>query len=169
MAVQEAPPNVKPEEQWPAVALAYDLGVKSSYEVMLKRFEIVEGRIRALVTMTASLTIGAPVFISTMRNGASYTSWLLCGALIVALAILAAGAASWTTGSLRLMDPALLASDDAARLSVFDFQRAALKNAADAFAVNARRLERKIRFADGITYALMAEIVLMVGWALTGL
>jgi hypothetical protein len=67
------------------------------------------------------------------------------------------------------MHPGMLASDDALRLSAFQYRQVALKEAAHAFDINEGRLKRKIRFADGITYVLLAEIVLMVGWALTGL
>lgn len=165
MAVdQAAGSEVKPEEQWPAVALAYEF-VRPSYDIMLKRFEIVEGRIRALLTLTASLTFGAPVFATAALGTMPFTSLSLQLALTCAAYVLVAGCLASVGRRVDVPNPGLL-HDAAMRVPVWDFQRVALQAASDAWQGNRRRLEWKAILGDTMAVALLLELGLMVLWVL---
>lgn len=165
MAVEAAPTDVKPEEQWPAVALAYEF-VRPSYDLMLRRFDVVEGRLRALLTLMATLTLGTPLFVRTVNAGASYASPFFIAAISAAAFILLLGAFASTFGWLGMPDPGKL-HDSALQLSSFDFQRVVLRNASLDFDKNRARLERKARAADWMAGALIVEIALMTSWAIS--
>jgi hypothetical protein len=161
---------VPDEEKWPSVALAYDLGVKPSYELMMKRHEIMEGRIRALVTLAASVTFAVPVFATAARGVGtmSYTSPWLCAALSCAAFVVIAGTTVFWGSSITVTAPDLwLEAATKTQISVWEFQRAALKQAGKAFEKNNQRLNLKAWAANVIAAALLGELICMAGWIIT--
>jgi hypothetical protein len=56
--MSEIAPNV--EGPWPSVETAYHF-VLPSYQMMVSRFDAADTRLTALLTMTSSLTLGAPI------------------------------------------------------------------------------------------------------------
>lgn len=155
-----------PEEQWPAVPLAYDLAVKTSYEIMLKRFEIHENRMRGLITLTASLTFGAPIFAKAARGDMPYDSPWLLAALGCAVFVLLLGTAAFIGRRVDVIDPSLVhetALDRECRRP-WDFQHWALTRAGEAFHANNRKLEWKGRASDAAGVVLLLELILMGAW-----
>lgn len=162
------PAEMQPEAQWPAVALAYEF-VRPSYDIMLKRFEIVEGRVRALITLAASLTFGAPVFVRAAGLELSYASPWLIAALSFATYILAAGALASVGRRVHVPDPTLLHEASLRHeMSAWTFQRVTLQAAGEAYRANKRGLDGKALLADTMAVALLLEVGCMVAWALLG-
>lgn len=171
MAVQAAEPKQRaPEEQWPAIPLAYDLAVKPSYEIMLKRFEIHENRVRGLITLAASLTFGAPVFAKAARGDLPYSSPWLLAALGCAAFILVLGTLAFVGRRVTTLEPSLVHEGalDAECRRPWDFEHWALARAGEAWAENRRRLEWKGRVSDSIAVILLVELACMVAWILFG-
>ena len=167
MAVEQgARPTMPPDQQWPAIPVAYEWA-RPSYEIMLKRFEIHENRVRGLITMAASLTFGAPVFAKAARGDMSYDSGWLLAALGCAVFILILGTAAFIGRRVEVADPALLhatALDDAECRRPWDFQHWMLGRAAEAFHANNRALEWKGRASDAIGVVLLLELFFMGAW-----
>jgi hypothetical protein len=161
-----APPTAEPDPlagRYPAVPLAYEF-VRRSYELMAKRFEIVEGRIRALLTLALTMTFGAPIFVNSAIGPLSFTS--LWFRLAVAAAVLSAvlGVAAHLWGSLMVFSPRLL-YDRTLHLPDWEFKRNALYRAGEAFEVNAAAVERKARIGVAMAVLLLVELLLLVAWA----
>lgn len=169
VAEQAAPPALKPEEQWPAIPLAYDLAVKSSTDVMLKRFEIHENRVRGLITLAASLTFGAPVFAKAARGDLPYNSPWLIAALSCAAFILILGILAFVGGRVAALDPSLIHDGalDARCQRPWDFQHWILARTSEAFARNNRRLELKGYASDAIGVTLLVELLCMGVWIIS--
>lgn len=171
MAVQAAPPsNRTPEEQWPAIPLAYDLAVKSTTDLMLKRFEIHENRVRSLITLTASLTFGAPVFARAARGDVlSYSSPLLFAALSCAVFILILGTLAFVGGRVAVINPKLIHAGalDPECKRPWDFQHWMLAETTEAFKRNNKRLDRKGYASDTIAVVLLLELVCMGAWIIS--
>jgi hypothetical protein len=163
---QAALSNKTPDEQWPAVALAFEF-VRPSYELSLKRFEVVEGRIRSLVTLTASLTFGAPVLLRAAWSvPPSFDSPVFVAAMACAAVILVVGTLAFAHARVTTYDPERLA-EASTRFTAFEFRRIALKLAGEANRANDRRLEWRGRAADLMAWVLLIEFALLTTWALT--
>lgn len=164
MAVdQAAPPDLKPEERWPAVDLAYEF-VRPSYEITMKRLDAIEGRIRAHLTLAASVTFAVPVLAkATDRVVRLDSPWLLT-ALATFVIVVALGVAAGSWGSIRLPDLRQL-YEKTLHLSAWEFKRRALYWAADTDEVNTRRLTWKGRIADAMALFIIIEVALLAAWA----
>ncbi len=163
----EVPPSKQPPEQtWPAVHLAYEYA-RPSYDLMLKRFEVLEGRIRSLITLAASLTFGAPVFLTAVRGAPlPYGSPWFAAAMACAAVVLVTGTLAFSHAKVRTYDLDKI-QEAGVRFSEWEFQRVILKSAADTMRINDRRLEWRGRAADLMAWALLGEFALMAIWAVT--
>lgn len=171
-----APAALPPEEQWPAVALAYEFA-RSSYEIMLKRYEMVENRIRALATLAASLTFAVPVFANAAKITLDYTSYSLVVALSFAGFILAASALASVGRYVEVPSPELayaaardlpVERDAHAGTVTWTYQCTVLQAAGEAWETNKRHLLWKARLGDAIAIALLCEAASMAIWVFVG-
>ena len=157
--------EIRAEERWPAVPLAYEF-VRPSYEIMLKRFETVEGRIRGLATLTATLTFAAPAFIKAVRPEVSLTSPWFVLAIVVALAVAAIGVVATLFWTVRLYTPRLL-YEQCLEWAEWEFQKNMLYWAGDAFEQNGKSLRRKGGLSDVMAVLFLAEVSLLIVWSLS--
>jgi hypothetical protein len=165
VAVAQPDPPVPPEEQWPSVPLAYEF-VRPSYDIMLRRFETVEGRIRALVTLTGTLTFAAPVFARSVRPDIPLASLWFILAASAAILVVGLGVVATVFWTVRLYDPCEL-YEKYLEWTAWEFQKNMLYWAGDAFKRNAASLRRKAGLADAMALFFLAEISFLVVWGLT--
>jgi hypothetical protein len=164
---QAASPPPKPEEQWTGVATAYEWA-RPWYDIMLKRFEIIEGRVRALLTLAATLTLGAPVFASAAHLAVRFDSpWVWSGLICFGI-LLVAGVAAYVRSWVTTYDPGPLRTAST-QYSAWEIQRIALKNADEAWRTNRTRLARKGGAADTMAILLIAELACLVAWIISAL
>jgi hypothetical protein len=144
--------------------LAYEF-VRPTYEALLKRLETVEGRVRAILTFSATVSFAVPTFVAaTLGIGKhEFTSPWFFLAMVVFLATGVIGLTSALSGEIRLVDPAKL-YDEWLGLSEFEFKRRAIWVAGQDVQTNARLVNRLGTTANWMAAGLLVEIVLLLAW-----
>ncbi len=151
--------------QYPGIPLAYDY-VRPSYELVARRFEAVEGRLRAVLGIAATLTLAAPVFIAAVAGHRDPLSpWFLLAAGLFIL-VLIVGGFGLRSGDLWLLNPNKL-YDQTLHLDDLTFKQHLLAWAGEDFERNVRLVRRTAWCADGVIALLLLELACLVGWAIS--
>lgn len=151
------------ESTWPSVSLAYEF-VRPSYEFMAHRLDAVEGRIRALLTLAASATFAAPVFVTSIVGKPDFRSpWLIASLVLFGLTVLL-GIAAHMAGSVRVASPRLL-YENWLHYSEWEFKKNMVYWAGVDFEANSARVNTKGWIATVIGGILLAEGVCLIVWA----
>jgi hypothetical protein len=161
---REATGSTTLEETYPAVPLAYEF-VWPSYEFAARRLESVETRIRALLTLWATVTFLAPVFIASAhgKEETSFRSVWFVLAMVVAAVALAIATHAHARGSIKLLSPALL-QEKSLHWRDWEFKRNVLYWASVAFEANVQLVDDKGRAANAASVCLLIEIALLAVW-----
>jgi hypothetical protein len=157
------PPLPEPVDAWPSTTLAYEF-VRPSYDVVLKRLETVELRIRAILTLAATLTLAAPVFIPSFAGKREPLSVWFVGALVVFAVIGWWGLGPRSRGHVKIISPRFL-YERTLHLPQRDFMSLALKTAGEDFDANMALVNHHGVLADRMGILLIGEAALLVCWA----
>jgi hypothetical protein len=158
-----APPADQPLDPWPATDPAFEF-VRPSYDLVLKRLDTVEMRIRAILTLAATLTLAAPVFIPSFAGAREPLSVWFVGALATFGLIGWCGLGPPSRGHVRIISPRYL-FERTLHLPVAEFKRLALRTAGEDFDANMALVDHHGNLADRMGALLILEAVLLVGWA----
>ena len=152
----------KPEEQWPAVSVAYDF-VIPSYNWMATRLEANVSRIQALMTFTATITLGFPVLGQAINKTIMFHSASFISAIGFFLVIMILGIVARHMGNFELVNPTKL-YNESLHLSEWEFKRDAIFHAGRSFSHNAVLSNRKARIAMIMSGCLLAEVLAFLTW-----
>ena len=150
------------ETSYPAVDAAYGF-VVPSYQMMASRLEAADNRLTALLTVAATLTLGAPVFARAVRGDIPLVSPFFIVALVLFVVIAIGGVMGRTRGSVTLPNP-MTFYRESLHESDWSFKKNAIYFAGLAFAENADTIRRKGNIAIGITIAFLLEVFSLVVW-----
>ena len=150
------------ETNYPAVDAAYGF-VIPSYQMMASRLEAVDNRLTALMTLAATLTLGAPVFARAVRADIPLLSPFFVVAVLLFLVIAISGVMGRTRGSVTLPNP-MIFYRESLHESDWSFKKNAIYFAGLAFAENADTIRIKGNIAIGITIAFLLEVFSLVVW-----
>lgn len=172
MAVQTVDvPQAKrpPEERWPGVEFAYDF-VRPSYEIMLRRAEIVENRVRGILTIGATLMFAVPVLVrssippSSAPMLSSYSWIALVAAALCLVAALWLGMKAHMGGRITVYSPKFM-YDEMLDMDEWHFKHSAVASAADAFSKHVPLVNRKAKLSEQVGLAVILEVLCLVAWA----
>jgi hypothetical protein len=165
---REQPAAVEPADEfhdpWPATDPAFEF-VRPSYDLVLKRLDTVEMRIRAILTLAATLTLAAPAFIPSFAGAREPLSVWFIGALVTFGVIGWCGLGPPSRGHVRIISPRYL-FERTLHLPVGEFKRLVLRTAGDDFDANMALIDHHGNLADRMGLLLILEAVLLVCWAL---
>jgi hypothetical protein len=151
-------------DPWPATDAAFEF-VRPSYDLVLKRLDTVEMRIRAILTLAATLTLAAPVFIPSFAGAREPLSVWFVGALVTFGLIGWCGLGPPSRGHVRIISPRYL-FERTLHLPAAEFKRLALRTAGEDFDANIALVDHHGNLADRMGALLILEAVLLTCWAL---
>ena len=149
-------------EAWPAITEAYAF-VLPSYQWLLARFEAADNRLNALLTLLATLTLGAPVFAGTVRPGISFIAPTFRTAIFLFIVASFIGVIGRVAGGLRLPDPGFFYEHDLHK-PVEEFRKDVLYFAGKHFEANREAIAAKHTCAFAMTAVMLTEIFFFVLW-----
>lgn len=162
---QQAPSDEKPiEEEYPGLPLAYD-SIYHAYEWPMRRLDAIEDRIRAILTWTATVSVGVPT-LAHATGVADWRSPLFIAAMLLFLAIGLIGLTAYWFESIQVVDPGVL-FEKWRRLPEPQFRSDLLYFAGQAFQRNRALVERNANKARLLSALFMLEALLLAFWALT--
>lgn len=159
-----------PEEQnkatYPGVELAYPLAV-SSYEVALKRFDAMDGRLQTILAFIVATSAAVPTLAAgrLAPERIHYKSWYFCGAAICFVLAVIGGALARLFGRLRVLVPRK-AFNHWLHKPDWEFKMDFINQAAHDFERNSTIIERKWRCSVAITLLFFVQTVLLAAWVL---
>jgi hypothetical protein len=151
-----------PEDQWPAVTVAYDF-VLPSYQWMTTRLEATVGRVQSLMTFAATIALGFPVLGQAINKTISYYSIPFGLAIVFFVLLMVIGIVARDLGDTMLTSPAKLYSRSL-HLSDWEFKRDAIFYAGVCFDHNAALANRKARLARCMSWLLLGETLSLLLW-----
>lgn len=154
--------DLKPIDQWPGVELAYGWA-PASYEMMFRRMETIETRIRAFLTTAATFMFAAPALLHTSYPNSTVQSSLFIGALLCFVGVAISGIVGQVGTSVTGPSPKAM-HDNMLHLGDWEFKQAAIYRAGEAFELNRRTVNRKGFAADTAGALLLAEAVFLILW-----
>lgn len=152
-------------DQFPAVDAAYAF-VLPSYQMLAMRFEAADTRLTTLLTLTVSLTLGAPVFARALRPDIVFSALPFIGALILAIIAVLIGIVSRVSGALVLPDPMVIYEKSLHR-SDHSFKLAQIYFAGENLRLNRMSVEAKGKAAFAMMLAVCLETSLLIWWLTT--
>lgn len=144
--------------EYPSVDLAYEF-VKSSYDVMISRFESANARIQSLLTWAIGITAIIPLFNKVVGETDSLKSvWfaLVLGAFV---AVVIVGIIAQRMGGVALADPKMM-YEKQLHYSHWEFKKNQIFWAGRQFHLNKTVIEKKNYYIDIMTILFGLEIVL---------
>ena len=150
---------------FPATDAAFAF-VMPSYQLLTTRFEAADTWITSLLTVTLSLTLGAPVFAKAIRPGLSLDSAPFMAAAALAVACVIAGLVGRIKGNIVLPDPMVMYERSLTR-SDQSFKLAQIYYAGENFDRNARAIAIKGNVAIAMTVAICWETLFLIVWLST--
>jgi hypothetical protein len=158
----EATNSLPDEERWPAVEAAY-LFVLPSYQFVLSRFEAADTRLMALLTLAATMTLGAPVFAKAVRPDISFASpFLWLGVALFAVGAVF-GLVGRIVGTIILPDPMVM-YEKSLRRSDHSFKMSQIFYAGENFSANVETIREKGNAATVMTITLVLEVLAFILW-----
>jgi hypothetical protein len=151
-------------DPWPATDPAFEF-VRPSYDLVLKRLDTVEMRIRAILTLAATLTLAAPAFIPSFAGAREPLSVWFIGALVTFGVIGWNGLGPPSRGHVRIISPRYL-FERTLHLPAAEFKRLVLRTAGEDFDANMALIDHHGNLADRMGVLLILEAVLLLCWAL---
>jgi hypothetical protein len=167
MAQETAPPSdphdaVPPGESsgtGPIVSIAHEL-VEASYTWCLTRYEAVDNRLGALVTLASTVTLGIPILgrgvlgEKAELRGQIFWAAITAGGLAMLIAVIGRAC-----GSVRLPNPGRFLTKAWLTLDANEAERWLVYRAGHAFTVNAKRIGWKGRASDAATLLIILEVL----------
>jgi hypothetical protein len=149
-------------EMFPAVGAAYDF-VLPSYTFLAARFEAADNRLTTLLTLTATLSLGAPILAGSIRKDISFISVWFLAAMVSFLASVIVGLVGRVSGKLTLPDP-MVHFKTSLSDPEWEFKKNAIAFAGKHFAANSKAILRKGNVAACVAALLVVEIACLICW-----
>ena len=147
-------------DEYPAIDVAYE-HVGQSYELPQKRLDVIEGRIGALIGLTATITLG----VLALSEPPIRQSWQLVAALALSLLVVSLGLWRLHSGALRVLNPSIL-RDGYLHLDPQEARYNLFYYSTQHFEHNMALVDRKARWLDILTALFILEAVLLAWWTL---
>lgn len=148
--------------QYPSLELAYEF-VKSSYDLMVIRFDSANSRIQNLLTWAIGITVAIPLFNKVVNDTGTFKSVWFILALLAFLAVVIIGVVGQRMGSVKLIDPKIL-YEKHLHYPEWEFKKNLIYWAGENFNSNNKAIEVKSRYLDIITILFGLEIVFSFIW-----
>jgi hypothetical protein len=145
------------ESQYPSVGLAYE-SIKSSYDVMISRFEAANARIQNFLTWVIGITAIIPIFTKIIIGTENFKSIWFILSLLSFLAVIIVGIVGQRAGTLKLIDPKII-YEKHLYFSQWEFKKNQIYWAGEHFSFNNNSIELKSRYLDILTMLFGLEIV----------
>jgi hypothetical protein len=156
------PTAALPENQWPAVEVAYDF-VMPSYQLLVARFESADTRLTTLLTFASTITLAVPIFGKNVQPDIVFgTASFLCGMGFFVLAAVL-GIIGRVTGNIVLPNPMTL-YEKSLHWSEWEFKKAQIFFAGENFNANAEAIREKGVVALAMTGAVLMEVICFAIW-----
>ncbi len=152
--------------KYPSVGLAYET-VKSSYDVMVSRFEAANARISSLIAWAIGAIGIIPIFAKSLLGGIGVTSLWLLVTLSAFVALIIVGIIAYRTGGIKLLHPKKL-YEDYVQLPEWEYKKWLVYWAGEHFNTNQKFINIKSFYIDFMTILLGLEIISLVLWAVIG-
>lgn len=146
--------------KYPGVDLAYEIAVES-YDSVVKRIDVMDGRIQTLLAFAATTTAVVPTVAKSI--GLSFASRWLYLALITFTLQLLVGLVGRSVGQIRLLEPELFYQRWLHKDS-WRFKKDLIYFAGLDFKKNAALLKTRWWFTVLISILFVIEALLLVGW-----
>jgi hypothetical protein len=154
--------TVDVDGQYPGVDPAYAF-VQSSYQFLLSRFEAADNRLTTLLTAVLTITLGVPLFAKNVNASVVFDAPTFIAGLMAAAIAAGFAVVGRTSGSIKLVDPAVLYRESLHK-SPWTFKKDALYRAGEHFHTNAAAIALKGTFASIVTGALFIEVMAFACW-----
>ncbi len=151
------------ETQYPSMNLAYEF-VKPSYDWLQNRLNAVNTRIEFLLTLSFSITVAIPIFMSALIDDIDFGAWWFVAIIVVFIIIALIGLVERMFGGIKLVSPQKL-YDEWLELSAWEFKRSSIYWAGKNFQDNASLINRKANCGIAMTVLLVIEIIFILLWA----
>ena len=153
---------VSDEDRWPSVNRAYDF-VIPSYQLLATRFEAADTRLTALLTLSSTVTIAAPIFAKNVRPDIRFASIFFVIGMAVFLIGAFIGIFGRVTGSLALPDPMVMYRESL-HCSEWEFKKNQIYFAGEHFDHNVQSIRKKGNVAICVSVATVVEVLAFVTW-----
>lgn len=147
---------------WPAVEAAYDF-VIPSYSLLAGRFEAADTRLTSLLTLSATVTLGAPILAKAAWPRIDFESIWFGLAMAAYVLSVGAGLIARVRGTLTLPNP-LKIYNESLEETAWAFKKNAVYFSGRHFQANARAIRIKGNAAAFAAGAIILEILLLVTW-----
>ena len=143
--------------QYPSVGLAYE-ATKSSYDVMVERFDAANSRIQNILTWAVGITAIIPIFAKGISGNSNFTSPWFISALSTFLALLVVGIVAHRMGGIKLISPEIIYNKYLSH-SEEQFKREMIYWSGQHFNTNQQFINKKSLCVDVMTILLGAEVI----------
>lgn len=151
------------EREFPSLGLAYEL-VGQSYDIPMRRLEIIEGRIGNLITIIMALPVTLVTATKGLDISVDYLSpWFLLGSLVALLAA-GIGLVVKNRGSITVISPPTILSDGYLKRPPAQFKNDIFWYACEHWTGNVALVTRKANVLDLMTLAFVVEVVAFLLW-----
>lgn len=153
--------NQSPQNQYPAVELAYPLAI-ASYESILKRIDALENRTQTLMAFAATLTVAVPAM--TAGRGLKFSSgWFITALVLFGIANII-GVISRLKGDIALLSPQKIYQTELHKPD-WEFKKDAIYWAGENFAHNNALILKRHRIIIYMSLIFFAEALALAVWA----
>lgn len=159
-ATQTQPSAEEEEKDYPGVDLAYDLAV-NSYDSIIKRLDIMDGRLQTILAFAATTTAVVPTVANA--RGLSFRSWWLFLGLGAFVAQLVIGTLGRSFGTVRLLKPEIFYEKWLDK-SPWTFKKDLVFWAGKDFNDNAALLRTKWRLTLIVSVLFFVEVIFLLAW-----
>lgn len=150
-------------EQFPSVNLAYDFIVKSSYDQMIKRSEVMDGRMQGFIAYVTTITVAIPAFVAATHATVAFNSRWFTYALVVFGANVVGGTITRFWGALSVISPKQI-FDKWLTYTESEFKTTAIYWAGEDFEKNRVLINFKGNVLSGMAFMLFLEISFLAFW-----
>jgi hypothetical protein len=147
---------------YPGVELAYPLAV-SSYDVALKRFDAMDGRLQTILAFVVATSAIIPAV--AVNRGLRFQSNYFYAAFGCFIVTVIAGTIGRLFGRIKVLVPRE-AFNHWLHKPDWEFKMDFINQAADDFEINATMIERKWQCSIGITLLFFFQTALLAAWVL---
>jgi hypothetical protein len=147
-------------KEYPGVDLAYDLSI-SSYDSVIKRLDIIDGRLQTIMAFAATTTALVPTVAAA--RGITFHSILLYLAIASFGLQLIIGTYARLCGKVRMLNPAIL-YERWLGWEPWEFKKNFVYWAGEDFKENVRLVDKKWSLSLTISLLFFLEVALLVAW-----
>jgi hypothetical protein len=153
------------ERVFPSIDLAYNIAL-GSYDVLVKRLDLMDSRLQTMIALYASVTAAIPA-IGANRGLIFRSNWFYAAIIAMAIATILTAIAR-LTGTVRILDPNKLNDDYWLKRPECEFKSLIIDSASLAFKANNSLLFRKWLLTIIVTIIFSLGAGCMAAWVATG-